>query len=599
MAVSSKKKKRRKKQKNIKSKNKSNKIDKNKTTNKKKAVQSFEHKNTGGKKKQTGVNSKNIHYNNDKKIEKEISNQTDMIVQEMDVSDVDKGDNLSTDTLIDKDNIIDEVTLDRPKDMLSQDVLKENNDTVSCEKVNYSNNLSKLIIIFIILGIIILGLIMCPRIKLVGGKDITLNYKEEFTEPGYYANKMGKDITNKIMVSGKVINHKIGKYELTYQIKYLFFTIKKKRYVNIVDNIKPVINVLEDIKLCPNEDIKKVKFEAIDEYDGILTDNVLLDEQGGKLRLWVKDSSMNEEIVWVNLTREDKEKPQIVLTGGEVMYLNYGTQYVEPGYSASDNCDGDLTDRVVVTGKVENAVGTYHLTYKVEDSSMNETTITRTVIVRRNNLSNNLPNESGTIYLTFDDGPNEDTTNYILDILKEENIKATFFVTCNGPDYLIKRMYDEGHTIALHSATHDYSYIYSSVDNYFMDLGRVSNRVKQITGFESKIIRFPGGSSNTVSKRYKLGIMSELTNLVIEKGYRYYDWNVDADDAGRAYTSFEVYNNVISGISPNRMNMVLMHDSKYQTKDALRDIIHYGKENGYLFRQIDDSTYMIRHGVNN
>lgn len=597
MGVSSKKKKKRKQRINSKSKNKLNNLGKSQLTNKKRSAHS-KNKNTCAEEKQTSVKTKNGSSYNEKKI----SNHSEKIIHANHELKIDKESNLSInnlDTFIDKDNVIDEITLDKETDVLSQNIETLDNN-INSNKRNYlSNKFNLSIIILIIVGIIILGLVVSPKIKLIGSKDITLSYQETFIEPGYYASKMGKDITNKVMVIGEVVNHKIGKYQLTYQMRYLFFTIKKKRYVNIIDNIKPVINVDENIKLCPNEDVKKIKFESVDEYDGILTDKVLLNERGDKLSLKVKDSSMNEETVWVNLIREDKEKPQIVLTGGEVIYLNYGAEYVEPGYSASDNCDGDLTDKVVVTGNVYNAVGTYYLTYGVKDSSMNEITTTRTVVVRRNNFVNNVPNEGGTIYLTFDDGPNENTTNDILDILREENVKATFFVTCSGPDYLIKRIYDEGHTIALHSATHDYAYIYSSIDNYFMDLERVSNRVKKITGLDSKIIRFPGGSSNTVSRRYKLGIMSELTNLVIEKGYRYYDWNVDADDAGKAYTSSEVYNNVTSNISPYRANMVLMHDSKYQTRDALRGIIQYGKNNGYNFKQIDEDTHMIRHGVNN
>ena len=93
--------------------------------------------------------------------------------------------------------------------------------------------------------------------------------------------------------------------------------------------------------------------------------------------------------------------------------------------------------------------------------------------------------------------------------------------------------------------------------------------------------------------------MSLLTNQVLERGYRYYDWNIDSDDAGHAYTSTAVYSNVVNSLSPNRANMVLMHDIKPQTKDALRDIIHYAKNNGYTFKKIEMNTYMIRHSVNN
>ena len=207
--------------------------------------------------------------------------------------------------------------------------------------------------------------------------------------------------------------------------------------------------------------------------------------------------------------------------------------------------------------------------------------------------------KKGSIYLTFDDGPREDTTGMVLDMLKKYNIKATFFVTSSGPDYLIKRMYDEGHTVGLHTDSHRYDYIYSSVSKYFNDLNRISDRVKRITGVDSKIIRFPGGSSNTVSKKYSVGIMKKLSYLVLSRGYRYFDWNVDAMDASSAKTSMDVYRNVTSHLSKNRANVVLMHDTKMITAVALEDIIKYGLDNGYTFSRIDMNTYMVRHTIKN
>lgn len=106
------------------------------------------------------------------------------------------------------------------------------------------------------------------------------------------------------------------------------------------------------------------------------------------------------------------------------------------------------------------------------------------------------------IYLTFDDGPSDTTTAQLLDILKANDVKATFFVTGYGYDDLIKREHDEGHQIGLHTMTHNYSLVYSSVDAYFDDLKQISDRVKRITGQKSMMVRVPGGSSNTVSANY-------------------------------------------------------------------------------------------------
>ena len=118
-----------------------------------------------------------------------------------------------------------------------------------------------------------------------------------------------------------------------------------------------------------------------------------------------------------------------------------------------------------------------------------------------------------TIYLTFDDGPSLDITPKILDLLKKHNIKATFFVINrnSNTDYLIKRAYNEGHTIGLHTSSHNYSKIYANETAYFNDLANIENKVIKITGTSSKIIRFPGGSSNTVSRNYNKGIMTRLT----------------------------------------------------------------------------------------
>lgn len=282
------------------------------------------------------------------------------------------------------------------------------------------------------------------------------------------------------------------------------------------------------------------------------------------------------------------------MNGSNQVYAFLGESFTEPGYSATDNCEGDVTDKVSITGDVDiSKSGNYEVKYEVSDGSGNKSSETRTVVVSERG-------KVGTIYLTFDDGPQSGTTDVILDILKEEGIEATFFITNKGPDELIKRMYDEGHTIALHTASHNYAQVYSSVDNYFGDLNTVNERVKRITGEYSHIIRFPGGSSNTVSRRYSVGIMSTLTNEVINRGYRYYDWNISSGDAEGGRPSPEkIKNNVVNSLRKDRVNMVLMHDIKTYTRDALRDIIRYGKNNGYTFEKITMNTQMVKQRVNN
>lgn len=212
-------------------------------------------------------------------------------------------------------------------------------------------------------------------------------------------------------------------------------------------------------------------------------------------------------------------------------------------------------------------------------------------------------NAKGIIYLTFDDGPSSDITPQILDILEQKKIKATFFVVnySNQNEELIKREANTGQTIGLHGYTHTYSEVYQSTDTCMENFKKIQEKVMQATGKKSNIIRFPGGSSNTVSKKYCEGVMTDLTQRVVNEGFKYFDWNVDSNDAGNAKTSEDVYNNVISGIKENRRNVVLMHDftKNEKTVNALSSIIDYGLENGYVFRKITDETPMVTHSVNN
>ena len=133
------------------------------------------------------------------------------------------------------------------------------------------------------------------------------------------------------------------------------------------------------------------------------------------------------------------------------------------------------------------------------------------------------------------------------------------------------------------------------------NITKLQKKIKKTTGYSPTIIRFPGGSSNTVSRHYSKGIMTRLTKKVVEEGFKYYDWNVSSEDAGGASTSSQVYNYVTKNLVKNRSNVVLMHDFSGNTKtlNALSDIIDYGLENGYTFKAITSDTPMVKHGVNN
>lgn len=203
------------------------------------------------------------------------------------------------------------------------------------------------------------------------------------------------------------------------------------------------------------------------------------------------------------------------------------------------------------------------------------------------------------VYLTFDDGPSKNTQK-VLDILEEYDAKATFFITGQQPEYfpMIKTVYDAGHTIGLHSYVHDYNKVYASVDAYFEDLEKIGNLAKEYIGFVPCYIRFPGGASNTVSKKYTPGIMSELTEKVVEKGYQYYDWNVSSGD-GEDATKDEIIKQ--SETDAYNHIMILFHDAatKDTTVEALPDILKYYQDKGYEFRGIDRNSLIFHHQTNN
>lgn len=205
-----------------------------------------------------------------------------------------------------------------------------------------------------------------------------------------------------------------------------------------------------------------------------------------------------------------------------------------------------------------------------------------------------------TIYLTFDDGPSPNTPK-ILSILNEYGVKATFFVINTKYNSYMKDIVNSGNAIALHSYTHDYSNIYSSEEAYFNDLNAISDVVYNETGIRSNIMRFPGGSSNTVSRKYNSGIMSRLSSSVKEQGYQYYDWNCSSGDAsGNNVPAATIISNCKKLPSSNTV-IVLMHDTgaKGTTVEALPQVIEYYQSIGCNFAVIDSSTYPVHQHINN
>ena len=183
-------------------------------------------------------------------------------------------------------------------------------------------------------------------------------------------------------------------------------------------------------------------------------------------------------------------------------------------------------------------------------------------------------NDQLKVYLTFDDGPS-DNTAAILDTLAKYNVKATFFVVGKTDDQskeMYQRIVNEGHTLGMHSYSHKYSVVYDSLDAFETDFNQLQSYLYDITGQECRLYRFPGGSSNQVSNTD----MSEFIRFLNEEGVTYFDWNVSSGDAtSQAYTADELLNNVLTDVPKYKTSVVLMHDSntKSTTVEALGPMI--------------------------
>ena len=441
------------------------------------------------------------------------------------------------------------------------------------------------------------------RFTVEGERQQTLPAGTEFSDPGAaaeYCREGQEPIPLEVSVKGSVDPYHVGVYQICYTARYEDCIGTAYRRVCVVDETPPEITLTADPDgyTLPGHTYEEEGFAATDNYDGDLTQQVVRKDHGDRITYTVKDSSGNKTTVTRTVNFNDPIPPELKLKGNASVTVDLGASFQEPGWEASDNCDGDLTGKVQVTGTVNaNAVGTYTLTYTVKDSYGNMARQERKVTVAENKTPITIPMlpavplpevvvpNGKVIYLTFDDGPSSHTPR-LLDVLKKYDVKATFFVTKTYYVSTLKRIADEGHTVAIHTASHKYQEIYASEDAYFTDLYRMRDLIKQYTGQESMMLRFPGGTANTVSKKYNRGIMTRLSQKVKELGFRYFDWNVDSKDAGGAKTSYEVYHNVINGIQKHQHSVVLQHDIKGYSVDAVESIIQWGLANGYSFQPL-------------
>ncbi len=447
-----------------------------------------------------------------------------------------------------------------------------------------------------------------PRVVFKGGDHITVEVGTEYDQSSVTAKKGLKNLTENLSVDALPDTNKVGEYTIRYTLEYDGEVYYKDRVVSVVDTTPPTIEFGE-----------KTAFSAFDTADGDVTEIVNVEtkkqEDGTFLLTYtVTDSSGNKATATRVVETLDTEAPAITLKGNKIKVILLGETYTDEGVSAVDNMDGDISSKVESscggTFKGE-AIGVYKITYTAEDSSGNIATATRTVhVLKKIGYDPNLwktADGKGVVYLTFDDGPSNVTIKN-LDTLKKYDVKATFFITNGGYSSanmpIIKRIIEEGHTLALHDGNnHNYSKTYANDNSYLDGINKLHDRIYEDFGYDARIIRFPGGASNAVSKKTCPGLMGRLTKKMLDNGYLYYDWNVDSQDATTKYMndSAGIYNNVISGLKQGRINVVLMHDieSKKATSAALENMIKYGIDNGYSFAPITEETPLVCHNATN
>lgn len=517
-------------------------------------------------------------------------------------------------------------------------------------KLNIKNILIVAVIVVVIALVFVFG-INRWRIdfRLAGEESVTSECGEPYKDQGAEAEVTGSILSFvhhpiSVTVSTERVNiHEPGTYTVTYTAKFLWLKATETRSVVIVDTTPPVIELahIDDYYTLPHHPYKEEGYTAVDNHDGDITSKVKSEERDGVVYYSVADQYGNTATAEREIFYDDRNAPVFHFENGEEGFLFQGETWKD-AVTAEDDADGDVTAKVTSSGTVDtNKVGTYTVTYTVSDEWGNVATKERFVTVKRRPISADDAaaaavidpeaeakakaeaaegKSSGTaaqttpektkepakadpdkiIYLTFDDGPGR-YTQQLLDILAKHKVHATFFVTAAYKDYqdLIAAEYEAGHTVAVHTATHEYSDIYASPEAYWEDFNEMQDIIQAQTGCRTDLFRFPGGSSNTISANYCEGIMSTLAKQSAEKGYIYVDWNVTSGDAGDTTDGNVMYENMMNGIHTYHNSFILCHDIKDFTVQMMDRFITDALKEGYTFLPISSETLTCHHGINN
>ena len=441
-------------------------------------------------------------------------------------------------------------------------------------------------------------------VLLNGPEEMSVEFGAEYVDPGARAVSDGRVFGQSkrplaLSADRTVDTTRLGDTVLTYTASVLGRPSSAQRIVHVVDTTPPVITLTESDALTSwFAGFEEPGYHAEDNVDGDLTSHVQRAELRDRVIYSVVDASGNEASVERPI-RYSVSTPSISLDGGSEVTIPAAMVYQDPGYQAMDSLGNDLTEYVTVSGEVVPYIaGRYELRYTIANDQGDTAMARRRITVEPVAMPETVMPDTPTIYLTFDDGPGP-YTEALLNLLHRYGVKATFFVTDQFPAYedMIGQAYREGHSIGIHSLTHQWN-IYDSEAAYFEDFMAMEEIVCRQTGSYTKLFRFPGGSSNTVS-RTNPGIMSRLTKYMTDMGYVYFDWNVSSGDAGGTTWTSEVTDNVCSGCVGKTASVVLQHDIKDFSVAAVEQIILWGQRNGYQFAALDETSYTAHHRVNN
>ena len=445
-----------------------------------------------------------------------------------------------------------------------------------------------------VLGIYVLYLTFNP-IQL-RSRDVVVEYKEKY-DPKSNIKFVFRGDPEQVQIKGNIDTNKKGEYPITYA----YNGRTADALINVKDTKAPEL-ALEDVhvdmttEFDPATLVKSAKDAGKIQY-AYKYDKESIDVRGKhEVEVVATDEDGNETRKTAMLFRdEDTNEPTFIDKKAKIT-IRQGQSVTPEMIQVKDEFDPNPVVTISESSYDSTEPGSSTVEFTVEDRSGNRATYTQKLEIEEDPAYG-----KKVVYLTFDDGPSENTSE-ILKMLDKYNAKATFFVTGTHPEYnkFIKQADKAGHTIGLHTFSHDYADLYSSKEAYFDDLKKVSDMVEDVTGKKSMVIRFPGGSSNMISAQYTPEIMTELTKEVRDKGYQYFDWNVDSTDAsGNNVPVSQIVANATA--SDEQYINILMHDTdaKDTTVEALEQIIKHYKDEGYVFLGLDTSSYPAHHQVVN